>query len=487
MNVSHISAEELNGIIQYCPSLQNLTLKSFSKRSLSRPTFAPDFGKRICPNLSRLSFEGSKAVRSDALSLIRATKLKVLEFMSCDKMSKDFIKTLVGRLTSSSLEQLHIRNCSISDSRFARLLNCGANLQSIVISACPELGNVTLINIANVCKNLLRLDLSMLYTITDEAIVSITTNCTALQELNLVSLPYLSDISLRSILQDCHNLVKLRCCHCPGFYGEGLLTPAAHTTSLLEVAVFDHCEGLQRVFNICEVCPLLRELRLDGCYEIKYGMFTHTFSFGRQLEAFTVSSWHLYGHDLDSIAPGNLPHLRSLDLSHCKELTDEGMLNITRICPNLRRCILRGCESLSNAIASSLVLDCAHLQCLDVRQCPMVTEHGLLSITAGCSGLRHLALSANRSISCFTICALAMQPLQLTHIALEAFPVGGAFFSALMELLDCCPTLGAAAFSEPSTGAKCNDTEVFLAMLRRIYPQVQISQPVELHALCDVL
>lgn len=482
----HMTIDDSNKILENCPALQALTLTDIAKQK-KRKSCKPESIPHQSLAIKKLYIRGSSSAQVEALKTLGESTLQELELSSC-KVRKDFAKVLANKLASGSLELLSLKYCDITDSRFARLLNCGSNIRKLSLDSCSELGGLTIDNIASVCKSLEYLDLTMVsrpfeQAIKDDNIVLITENCTSLQELRLANLAYLTDAALRAILRDCHKLITLIVDNCSGFVGEGLLVPTAHTTSKLEAAVFKRCSSLQRVFNICEVCPALRELRFEDCHEIRYGMFTHTFAHGCQLQVFAVSSWHLYGHDLDSIVQGNLPHLRTLDLSQCQELTDDGMMNITRICPNLLYLSLWGCSSLSNTAAHSIGENGMRLQRLDLRQCTMITEYGLLSITAGCKELQWLALSANRSISCGTLCALGSQALCLTNIQLEKFPVGGAFFAALMELLDQCSTIDIVRFTNSNStslaSATSEDTDVFLSMLRRIYPRIQISEGFE--------
>lgn len=488
--VSSVSIEELNGILQYCPAVQNISMHKMEKKSSLPVHLESDFTTRSCRDVTSLSFQSLNTIKDEVLSLVGGNKLTRLKFDTCYRISKEFAKALASKLRNGNLEYLSLNRCGdITDTRLARLLKCGASLQSLVLDHCPLLGHATFVNVINTCHNLQSLSFHNIGSIssdhvTDESLALLTANCKHLRDLCIMSLPHLTDVTLRGVLQNCHSLVTLKCVKCPGFTGDGLLVPNPHTASLLEVVVFEHCENLVRVFNICEACPLLRELRLKDCYGITYGMFTHTFTFGCHLQVFSVSSWNLYGHDLDVITPGNLSHLHTLDLGHCKELTDEGMLNITRICPNLQSLTLRGCESLTNSIAHSLPVDCTQLRHLDVRQCSMITEHGLLNVTAGCTGLRHLSLAANRSISLPTLRALAAQPLFLTRIDLEGFSVDGAFFAALMELLDHCPGITVVQIQEYCTDpSKLNnaETDVFLSMMRRIYPRLIFNHGVQVH------
>lgn len=86
------------------------------------------------------------------------------------------------------------------------------------------------------------------------------------------------------------------------------------------------------------------------------------------------------------------PHVESLNLHGCAQVTDVGLWALARNCIDLKRLFLGGCDQITHIGLRSLSLRCSHLEELDLKDCARVTDLGLRVIAAGFFNLRRLCL-----------------------------------------------------------------------------------------------
>lgn len=83
---------------------------------------------------------------------------------------------------------------------------------------------------------------------------------------------------------------------------------------------------------------------------------------------------------LEELAKLNLPHLDTLDLGWCNNITDVGVSHVCRI-PTLTMLLLSACPNITDN-AMSQVATTKNLTYLDVRGCPGITDRGLQVLAA---------------------------------------------------------------------------------------------------------
>ncbi len=125
-------------------------------------------------------------------------------------------------------------------------------------------------------------------------------------------------------------------------------------------------------------------------------------------------------------------NLESLNLSGCYNLTDlalDGAFN--RDVPSLKRLNLSLCKDVSDSSLGRIVTHCKNLEVLDLGGCTKVTNTGLFFISVGLKNLKQLNLRSCRQISDHGIAHLA-------GVAEETSPDGtkvtGAAASTLVDL-----------------------------------------------------
>ncbi|CAO0790630.1 unnamed protein product [Mucor circinelloides] len=134
-----------------------------------------------------------------------------------------------------------------------------------------------------------------------------------------------------------------------------------------------------------------------------------------------------YGHavrslDLSQIAPHVTdctirhivrccPQLTSLNLSHCRLITNEGLYYLsraTRIANQLKVLNLQNCRQITDAGLNHLTAQCHGLQTLHLGACPRITNDGIISlVTASGNTIRRLRLNDCSHMTGSTLHAIA--------------------------------------------------------------------------------
>ena len=101
------------------------------------------------------------------------------------------------------------------------------------------------------------------------------------------------------------------------------------------------------------------------------------------------------------------PHIRSLDLTYCKQVTDVGIWAIAKHQVEIEKLILYGCEKLTNVGIRSLALKLSNLTYLDLSMCYLVDDVSLTIIAGGSWKIKELYLHNCDRVTDNGICRLA--------------------------------------------------------------------------------
>lgn len=212
----------------------------------------------------------------------------------------------------------------------------------------------------------------------------------------------LNDNHLRDLIKRSPNLTELNLLESRRLTQDGvaLLSPLTRLTSLH----LDTCENLtdSGVKSLKEL-PL-RSLALSNCSQITdtgiknitefknlqhlllsqnkklTGNCLHTLSTLSNLHSLTLNDWpHFTDDDLEKLVR-YLPGITSLNLSGCRQLTDQGIAHLTLL-TQLKSLNLSGCDKLSSTGLKHLST-LTHLEELNVSHCYNVTDECLQSLNA---------------------------------------------------------------------------------------------------------
>jgi len=91
--------------------------------------------------------------------------------------------------------------------------------------------------------------------------------------------------------------------------------------------------------------------------------------------------------------------LKSLDVRRLKELSDAGVREVARLCPNLEVCTMPGLSLLSDDGVISLAEGCKSLKQVDFSGCSRLGDVSAMSLSNNCKGLTHLDLSDAKALT----------------------------------------------------------------------------------------
>lgn len=84
--------------------------------------------------------------------------------------------------------------------------------------------------------------------------------------------------------------------------------------------------------------------------------------------------------------------IKEIDLSYCRKITDDCILNIAEYCPHLTKLYLCGCVYVTDRSISRLSVRCPGLTELDLSECVSLSDNSIFSVADHCINLKSLNL-----------------------------------------------------------------------------------------------
>ncbi|XP_071721757.1 EIN3-binding F-box protein 1 [Rutidosis leptorrhynchoides] len=320
--------------------------------------------------------------------------------------------------------------------------------------------------------------------VTNLGLKAVSRGCSSLKVLSLWNLPAVGDQGLAEIANECHQLEKLDISQCPGITDKGLAAIAKNCPKLTDLTI-ESCIhiGNDGVQAVGQSCPNLKSVSFNDCPKltdqgISSLMSSATFSLSKvKLQALNVTDVSLavighYGKVVTDLALTNLPNvgergfwvmghgqglqmLKSLTITSCGGVTDNGIEAVGKGCPNLKQICLRKCMLLSDNGVASFTKAAVSLESLHLEECHRITQLGLFGTLLNCGG----KLKALSLVSCFG----------LKDLNLNLPPSSSSCTSLLSLTIRNCPGFGDAS----------------LALLGNLCPQILYLDLSGLHGITD--
>ncbi|CAK9187714.1 unnamed protein product [Ilex paraguariensis] len=196
---------------------------------------------------------------------------------------------------------------------------CNKNMNNLVVSLAPKFTNLQILilrqdkpqledngveTISNCCHNLLDLDLSKSFKLTDRSLYALARGCPSLTKLNISGCSAFSDTALAYLSGFCRKLKFLNLCGCVKAASDKALKAIGYNCHQLQSLNLGWCEnvGDAGVTSLAYGCPDLRALDLCNCV--------------------------LITDESVVVLANNCPHLRSLGLYYCQNITDRAMYSL---------------------------------------------------------------------------------------------------------------------------------------------------------------
>lgn len=267
------------------------------------------------------------------------------------------------------LRSLNLQECKgITDAGLTALGKGLPNLHSLDISHCKKLTDKGIKAIAEGCPNLSTLRLNYCKFVTDVSLQALSRNCTKLEELGLQCCINITDNGLSSLAQGCHSIQILEISKCVKV-GDTGVTKIAETCSLLKILNLSDCLkiGNKAVMSLAEGCKSLEVLMIGGCRLVS-------------------------DEAIQTVASVCGPRVRILQLEWCTNISNDSVLSVLSLCPQLENLNIACCDKvtdhafscLGNGGCGSLLKD------LRISNCPGISVTGIALVAKFCQSLQRL-------------------------------------------------------------------------------------------------
>lgn len=235
---------------------------------------------------------------------------------------------------------------------------------------------------------LVHLNVSGLTTVDNSTMRIVAQACPRLEVLNVSWCNKVSTRGLRRILDSCLELRDLRASEVSGFDNVEFMVELFKSNNL-ERLIMANCESLSD-----ESLQALLEGNSD---EIDYLTGRRTVP-PRKLRHLDISKCRNITDDGLMAMVGNVPFMEGLQLAKCRNLTDSSLIALVPTVPVLSHLDLEELESLTNATLQELAKSpcTSTLQHLSISYCENLGDAGMLPVVKTCLNLRSLDLDNTR-------------------------------------------------------------------------------------------
>ncbi|KAI8373510.1 hypothetical protein EDC96DRAFT_605741 [Choanephora cucurbitarum] len=279
----------------------------------------------------------------------------------------------------------------------------------LTLSVCKQLDRITLTGCTHITqhglqqfllhdtgKHLLSIDISDIKHINDETVLLIADTCRKLQGLNLTVNPVkdeeclgVTDMSIVQLATNCRDLRRIRLSNWKLLTDDSVVALAVHCPNLLEIDVVNCNISNLSLWNIFKRCRELRELKINNCQFLNDHGFTQS----------ALLTQHNY-----------YDQLRILDLTNVVSITDRTVDCITQAAPKIRNFILNKCGHITDKSIDYLARLGRYLHYIHLGSCKNITDQGIIHLAAKCPRIRYIDLASCHRLGDDSVAALAGLP-----------------------------------------------------------------------------
>ncbi|RHN64572.1 putative leucine-rich repeat domain, L domain-containing protein [Medicago truncatula] len=311
----------------------------------------------------------------------------VLQLQQCGRIITEYTlpctlaksPNCLSRLISLSLTGA----CRLSDKGLQLLVSSATTLRSINLSQCSLLTFASLDILADSLGSLLKeLYLDDCILIDVALILSALKRLEHLEVLSLAGLPTVTDKFIKNYIITCgHNINELVLRDC--FNRLVYISMYRNLTDASMKFIAEHCPELHAldITNLCKLTDLTIRYLANSCRALlNLKLCRNSFSDeaiaafleinGKSLEELSLNNIKKVGQQTSLSLAKNAKNLHTLDLSWCRNLTDNEFGLIVDSCSSLRFLKLFGCSQVTNAFLKGH--SNSELQIIGLKLCPLL-------------------------------------------------------------------------------------------------------------------
>ncbi|XP_061623748.1 F-box/LRR-repeat protein 17 isoform X1 [Phyllopteryx taeniolatus] len=315
----------------------------------------------------QIDLSGLHQVNDDLLAKIASRRQNVTEIniSDCRGVHDHGVFSLASQCPG--LQKYTAYRCKqLGDISLAALAAHCPQLVKVHVGNQDRLTDRALIKLGECCSELKDIHLGQCYGISDEGMVALAKGCPKLQKLYLQENKLVTDQSMRAVAEHCSELQFVGFMGCP-VTSQGVI----HLTALRNLTVLDlrHISELnnETVMEVVRKCRNLSSLNLclnwsinDRCVEI-------IAKEGRSLKELYLVSCKITDHALIAIGQYSST-IETVDAGWCKDITDQGAMQIAESSKSLRYLGLMRCDKVNEETVERLVVQYPHIVFSTVMQ-----------------------------------------------------------------------------------------------------------------------
>lgn len=390
-----ISDAQFEQIIKFLPDIRNLHLSRCNKLTDELIIkFAENY-----QNLESVALLNCSALTKDTLFALayNCKKLESVRVQECNGIKEDSILHLVDHGMGKQLKNVYFLNShdAIQDTTICYFIKkCGdlinfnfshskgipddiindiidkcPNLETFYFSNCDQLKDSTINKLAEKCKKIKSVNISNCPKLTDSAINALEEYCDQLESINVQGCGNIKAGSLIQLLEKCTKIKEIYFSFHHGFTTDSIL-PLIQKWQNLEIAEFISCQLDNRFIGaIATYCKNLKILNLitnNAITDVSIRVLVKEYI-----------------------------HLRELNLSGCKGLTDFSFIKVAEKCSFLEAINFSNCNITNKTIYA--FSECAQLKRISCSNCSNIRYADIAILIEACPNLNFLDLQCTNT------------------------------------------------------------------------------------------
>eukprot|EP01041_Mallomonas_annulata_P002654 gene2654-5210_t len=308
------------------------------------------------------------------------------------------------------LESLDLTNCvHISDAGMWAIARHCAQIKTLILAGCSNITNIGLRSVSLRCSEIVYLDLSYCSKLDDLGLATVAGGCWKLEVLLLRKCPGITDTGIGRLARACWRLKVLELSGCQGIgeYGDHALMEIGAFCTDMRVLDMTGCRRAQDkgIRAIAAGCPHIQRLRLSGCDSVSGVGLRALAKHCRGLSDLALTDCvRLCDADLESLHSDAMTNsLTALDLSGCQRVTDRGISSLLSGIGGKLFTLSLSDSCATDASTKAIVKICSKLRSLDLSHCKAITDITVSLVAENVTGLTTLKLDGNSHVTTRTV------------------------------------------------------------------------------------